>query len=145
MNISPQHLLSEDRVEFERLLDETLASAPTHPELAALGERLNGEQLRTMALNATGLITAAAADEYQHYVRTREELRVRPSEQTGDSGVFPDPSPPVMPSPLEHSDGREAGGRARSPQTLVRRIGAAVLGVRQPGGQKVSVGVPQQR
>jgi len=75
MNSVPQHLLSEDRREYERILDEALRSAPHRPELAAVGQRLNPEQLRTMALNATALITAAAATEYQHYVKVREELR----------------------------------------------------------------------
>ncbi|MEV5144362.1 hypothetical protein [Streptomyces sp. NPDC052727] len=75
MNSVPQHLQSEDRQEFERLLDEALRSAPHRPELAAVGQRLNSEQLRTMALNASALITAAAAAEYQHYVKLRDELR----------------------------------------------------------------------
>ncbi|MGD1219329.1 MULTISPECIES: hypothetical protein [Streptomyces] len=75
MNSVPQHLLSEDRQEYERILDEALRSAPHRPELAAVGQRLNPEQLRTMALNATALITAAAATEYQNYVKAREELR----------------------------------------------------------------------
>ncbi|MFI6336168.1 hypothetical protein [Streptomyces sp. NPDC050535] len=75
MNSVPQHLLSEDRQDYERILDEALRSAPHHPELAAVGQRLNPEQLRTMALNATALITVAAAAEYQHYVKAREELR----------------------------------------------------------------------
>ncbi|NUO46342.1 MAG: hypothetical protein HOV82_30435 [Streptomyces sp.] len=75
MNSVPQHLLSEDRQEYERILDEALRSAPHRPELAAVGQRLNSEQLRTMALNATAIITAAAATEYQHYVKVREELR----------------------------------------------------------------------
>nr|WSY53444.1 hypothetical protein OG999_27165 [Streptomyces sp. NBC_00886] len=75
MNSVPQHLHSEDRQEYERILDEALRSAPQRPELAAVGQRLNPEQLRTMALNATALITAAAATEYQHYVKVREELR----------------------------------------------------------------------
>jgi len=75
MNSVPQHLLSEDRQEYERILDEALRSAPHRPELAAVGRRLNSEQLRTMALNATAFITAAAATEYQHYVKVREELR----------------------------------------------------------------------
>ncbi|KUN83852.1 hypothetical protein AQJ66_16940 [Streptomyces bungoensis] len=89
MNSVPQHLLSEDRQEFERVLDEALRSAPHRPELAAVGQRLNPEQLRTMALNATALITAAAATEYQHYVKIREDLRhpapAGPS-VTGDTG-----------------------------------------------------------
>ncbi|MET8221913.1 hypothetical protein ACWERY_00745 [Streptomyces sp. NPDC004082] len=75
MNSVPQHLLNEDRQDYERILDEALRSAPHRPELAAVGKRLNPEQLRTMALNATALITAAAAAEYQHYVTVREELR----------------------------------------------------------------------
>ncbi|MGY1499239.1 hypothetical protein ACW4TU_22090 [Streptomyces sp. QTS52] len=75
MNSVPQHLLNEDRQEYERILDEALRSAPHRPELAAVGQRLNPEQLRTMALNATALITVAAAAEYQHYVKVRDELR----------------------------------------------------------------------
>ncbi|MFI1294204.1 hypothetical protein ACH4VM_38450 [Streptomyces sp. NPDC020792] len=71
----PQHLLREDRHEYERILDEALRSAPHRPELTAVGQRLNTEQLRLMALNATPLVTAAAANEYQHYVKVREELR----------------------------------------------------------------------
>ena len=48
----PLHLLSEDRYEYERILDEALLSVPHRPELAAVGQRLNTEQLRLMALNA---------------------------------------------------------------------------------------------
>ncbi|MFF2849952.1 hypothetical protein ACFVT5_26990 [Streptomyces sp. NPDC058001] len=81
MNSVPQHLLSEDRQEYERILDEALRSAPYRPELTAVGRRLNPEQLRTMALNATALITAAAATEYQQYVQIREERR-EPSRAT---------------------------------------------------------------
>ncbi|MGV9449735.1 hypothetical protein [Streptomyces sp. NPDC003635] len=84
MNSVPQHLHSEDRQEYERILDEVLRSAPTRPELAAVGQRLNSEQLRTMALNATAIITAAAATEYQHYVKVREELR-QPAPSTPSS------------------------------------------------------------
>ncbi|GKQ38629.1 hypothetical protein [Streptomyces sp. A012304] len=90
MNSVPQHLHSEDRQEYERILDEALRSAPDHPELTAVGQRLNAEQLRTMALNATALITAAAATEYQHYVKVREELRhpapPTPSSSTHEPG-----------------------------------------------------------
>ncbi len=84
MNSVPQHLLSEDRQEYERILDEALRSAPHRPELAATGRRLTTEQLRTMALNATALITAAAATEYHHYVKVRQELR-RPAPSTTSS------------------------------------------------------------
>ncbi|MFD7131067.1 hypothetical protein [Streptomyces sp. NPDC059894] len=90
MNSVPQHLHSEDRQEYERVLDEALRSAPHQPEPTAAGQRLTAEQLRTMALNATALITAAAATEYQHYVKVREELRhpapSTPSSPTQDSG-----------------------------------------------------------
>ncbi|MCI3931739.1 hypothetical protein [Streptomyces sp. AN091965] len=74
MNSAP-HLLNEDRPEYARILDEALRTAPNRPELAAVGQRLNPEQLRTMALNATALITAAAATEYRQYVKVREDLR----------------------------------------------------------------------
>lgn len=84
MNSVPQHLLDEDRQEYERFLDEALRSAPHRPELAALVPRLSPEHLRAMALGATAVITAAAAAEYQHYVRTREDLR-RPASSLSSS------------------------------------------------------------
>ncbi|MBN0043253.1 hypothetical protein JS756_03890 [Streptomyces actuosus] len=93
MNSVPQHLLSEDRQEYERLLDEALRSAPNRPEPAAVGQRLNPEQLRTMALNATALITAAATTEYQHYVKIREEVR-RPAPSAPASGRASDAAEP---------------------------------------------------
>ncbi|MFD9334619.1 hypothetical protein ACFWBF_09440 [Streptomyces sp. NPDC060028] len=72
---SAPHLLTEDRPEFDRLLDEALRTADERPELATLGERLNAEQLRTMAMAASALLTAAAAGEYDHYVKIRGERR----------------------------------------------------------------------
>ncbi|WP_254878648.1 hypothetical protein [Streptomyces sp. NA04227] len=76
MNSVPQHLMNEDRLAYERALDEALHSASNEPGATAATERrLNSEQLRTMALSATALITAAAATEYERYVRTRAELR----------------------------------------------------------------------
>ncbi|HEY9330355.1 MAG TPA: hypothetical protein VIS09_19315 [Streptomyces sp.] len=74
MNSAP-HLLTEDRPEYERILDDALRHAHERPDLAAVGERLNPVQLRTMAMAATALITAAAATEYEHYVKAREEIR----------------------------------------------------------------------
>ncbi|MER5363796.1 hypothetical protein [Streptomyces sp. NPDC002722] len=74
MNSAP-HLLAEDRPEYERILDDALRHAHERPDLAAVGERLNAVQLRTMALDATELITATAVTEYKHYVEAREELR----------------------------------------------------------------------
>ncbi|MFI1799754.1 hypothetical protein ACH427_20710 [Streptomyces sp. NPDC020379] len=75
MNSAP-HLLAEDRPEFERVLDQALRTADHDPELAAaIGQRLNAEQLRTMALNAMTAISACATTEYQNYVRARDALR----------------------------------------------------------------------
>ncbi|MFJ3922410.1 hypothetical protein [Streptomyces sp. NPDC090022] len=91
---SAPHLLTEDRPEFDRLLDEALRTAHDRPELATLGERLNAEQLRTMAIGAQALLTAAAAAEYDHYVKVREELR----------------DEPLAPSRAEEDDGDGGGG-----------------------------------
>jgi hypothetical protein len=118
MNSVPQHLLSEDRQEYERLLDEALRSAPHRPELAAVGQRLNTEQLRTMALGATALITAAASTEYQHYVKVREELR-RPA--------------PSTPSSVHASGSEEPGpsamGLATTMGEAAETVGAGVIAV----------------
>lgn len=84
---SAPHLLTEDRPEFDRLVDEALRAAHERPELATLGERLNAEQLRTMAQGASTLLAAAAAAEYGHYVKVREERRdevLSTSGRTGD-------------------------------------------------------------
>ncbi|MFF8832103.1 hypothetical protein [Streptomyces sp. NPDC015131] len=72
---SAPHLLTEDRAEYERILDEALRTAHDRPDLAGIGQRLNTEQLRTMALNATALIAAAAAAEYDHFVTVRADAR----------------------------------------------------------------------
>ncbi|MER7967584.1 hypothetical protein ABTX35_00955 [Streptomyces sp. NPDC096080] len=97
MNSVPQYLLTEDRQEFERILDEALRSAPPLQNQSALGQKPDHEQLRTLALAATDSITAAAAPEYQHYVKVREELR-RPapsaSSSTPSTAHGADPSEP---------------------------------------------------
>jgi hypothetical protein len=72
---SAQHLLNEDRADFERALDEALHSADTQAALSEGGNPLNTEQLRTMALSATEPIAACAAPEYQEYRRLREQMR----------------------------------------------------------------------
>lgn len=87
MNSAP-HLLTEDRPEYERLLDDALRHAHARPELAAVGERLNAAQLRTMALAAVALITATAAAEYEQYVKARDEARASARETA--SGTAPD-------------------------------------------------------
>ncbi|MBD0745828.1 hypothetical protein [Streptomyces sp. CBMA152] len=97
MNSAP-HLLTEDRPEFERILDDALRTAPDRPELAGVGVRLNTEQLRTMVLNAGALVSAAAAAEYDHYVRAREEMRA-PSTTALASDRGSVLAPPVVDSP----------------------------------------------
>ncbi|MEV0118976.1 hypothetical protein AB0H77_37960 [Streptomyces sp. NPDC050844] len=69
------YLLPEDRAAFESLLDGVLRTTHERPELASVGQRVNTEQLRTMATNASALITSAAAAEYLHYVKVRDESR----------------------------------------------------------------------
>lgn len=90
MNSAP-HLLTEDRPEYERILDDALRHAHERPELAAIGERLNPVQLRTMSMAAVALITAAAAAEYEHYVKARDELRAAvPGRDGADADEFPE-------------------------------------------------------
>ncbi|MFV0134896.1 hypothetical protein ACLGIH_16950 [Streptomyces sp. HMX87] len=119
MNSVPQQLLSEDRQEYERILNEALRTAPHRPELAAVGQRLNPEQLRTMALGATALITAAAATEYRHYVKVREELR--------------HPVPSTAPSSVRESGsdepGRGAAGLAVTMGEVAEAAGAGAVAI----------------
>jgi hypothetical protein len=94
---SAPHLLAEDRPEYERILADALRHAHERPDLDGVGDRLNAEQLRTMALDATPLITATAATEYEHYVKVRGELR-GPDDPTAQGSVLepaaeePDPT-----------------------------------------------------
>ncbi|MFE4536752.1 hypothetical protein ACFRKB_17035 [Streptomyces scopuliridis] len=90
MNSAP-HLLGEDRADFERILDEALRQAHDDAELSAAGQRLNSEQLRTMALSATALITTSAAAEYERFAKIREEFR---SPAPSSSSVHDTASPP---------------------------------------------------
>ncbi|MFF9849183.1 hypothetical protein [Streptomyces litmocidini] len=92
MNVAP-HLLTEDRAEYERVLDDALSTAHARPDLAGIGTRLTVAQLRAMTMNATALITTAAALEYDHFVKVREQNRAalgarRPeAEQGADTGA----------------------------------------------------------
>ncbi|MES4902360.1 MULTISPECIES: hypothetical protein [unclassified Streptomyces] len=88
MNSAP-HLLIEDRPEFERVLDEALRTADRRANLSGVGQRLNSEQLRTMAMNAAAAIAACAADEYHDYVTAREKLR-QPAPSGWPDTVAPD-------------------------------------------------------
>ncbi|MFJ6696785.1 hypothetical protein ACIQM4_11995 [Streptomyces sp. NPDC091272] len=102
MNSAP-HLLAEDRPEFERTLDEALRTAHERPDLAALGQRLNSEQLRTMALSASAIIAAHASAEYDHYVKARQDLR---------SPAVPSPGALLVPGVGEHAETTGAGAVA---------------------------------
>ncbi|WP_419996480.1 hypothetical protein [Streptomyces boninensis] len=88
MSSAPQ-LLTEDRPDFERVLDTALHTAGYRSGDSALSgaaEPLNMEQLRTMALSAVSAICACASEEYTHYVRVREELRRPTSRPDGEGG-----------------------------------------------------------
>ncbi|MFD3641246.1 hypothetical protein [Streptomyces griseus] len=87
---SAPHLLAEDGPEYERILGDALRHAHERPDLEGVGDRLNTEQLRTMALSATALITAAAATEYEHYVKARAELRRAAAAEGIDGGPAAD-------------------------------------------------------
>ncbi|MET9581008.1 hypothetical protein ABZY30_36580 [Streptomyces massasporeus] len=136
MNSVPQHLLSEDRQEYERLVDEALRSAPHRPELAA-ARRFNSEQLRTMALNATALITAAAATEYQHYLKVREEIHDPAYWSAGQASTASSSAP-------SRSALRPAASGRAGPTGPGRRIGGAVPSVGPSSGRRVN-GVAAQR
>ncbi|MCX5391910.1 hypothetical protein ABZY68_00935 [Streptomyces sp. NPDC006482] len=75
MNVAP-YLLTEDRAEYERVLDDALSTTHARPDLAGVGTRLTVAQLRSMAVNATALITTAASSEYDHFVKVREQSRI---------------------------------------------------------------------
>jgi len=72
---SGSRLLTEDRPDFERLLDSELSDAkytvgagPGQPAVAP-------EQLRTLAIGAAGPISASASAEYERYVMLRSAQR----------------------------------------------------------------------
>ncbi len=90
MNSAP-HLLTEDRPDFERVLDEALhlvlGELPLQDEVAA---PLNAEQLRTLALAASDVIGATASEEYDAYRAIRAEARetARESARLRDNRAF---------------------------------------------------------
>ncbi|MFF4169815.1 hypothetical protein [Streptomyces sp. NPDC001744] len=95
MNVAP-HLLTEDRAEYERVLDDALSTAHARPELAGVGTRLTTAQLRAMTLNATALVTSAAANEYDHFVRVRERSRASAGTRTPPPYDLPGPGAGVV-------------------------------------------------
>ncbi|GAA3507301.1 hypothetical protein [Streptomyces showdoensis] len=128
------HLLREDRPEYERLLDDVLLAARERPELRAVGERLDTDELRTMALAATGLITSTAAAEYAHYVKVREEHRDQAS-RSAASAAAPS-SGRRRSAPAFPRSGAGAAERRSAAPGPGHRFGAAVLGA---GGRGVGV------
>ncbi|MFH8580496.1 hypothetical protein OHB11_19105 [Streptomyces zaomyceticus] len=92
MNVAP-HLLTEDRAEYERLLDDALSTAHTRPDLDGAGTRLTLAQLRSLTLNATTLVTSAAASEYDHFVKVREQNRSTRGSLAPASSDRPGPGP----------------------------------------------------
>ncbi|MEV7674281.1 hypothetical protein [Streptomyces sp. NPDC088752] len=95
MNVAP-HLLTEDRAEYERVLDDALSTAHARPELAGVGTRLTVAQLRAMTLNATALVTSAAASEYDHFVKVREQNRASAGTRTPAPYDLPGPGAGVV-------------------------------------------------
>ncbi|MFI7006608.1 phage holin family protein [Streptomyces sp. NPDC050145] len=138
---SAPHLLAEDRQTYERILDEVLLNASDRPELASLGQRLNPGQLRTMALNATALITAAAALEYDHYVRVREQNRDRVFQDESSDTAYAPSNLASAPA----SSVRPAAADRRPRAGLGRRLTQTILGTRQSGGPRAGDGVAPQR
>ncbi|MEU1519042.1 hypothetical protein ABZ490_44085 [Streptomyces sp. NPDC005811] len=123
--------MHEDRQEYEQILDEALST---------ISGRHNPEQLRAMALNATALITAAAATEYQHYVRIREEARDRVP-------VPPSTVPEFVPAWSAHSrsDAHLATPDQSAAPGLGWRLGAALLGTGQQRGRRSGDGIARRR
>ncbi|MEV6244743.1 hypothetical protein AB0M38_00900 [Streptomyces sp. NPDC051742] len=95
MNVAP-HLLTEDRAEYERVLDDALSTAHARPDLAGAGTRLTLAQLRAMTLNATTLVTSAAASEYDHFVKVREQHRATLGARPAENSDRPGPGPGVV-------------------------------------------------
>ncbi|MFD3991759.1 hypothetical protein [Streptomyces sp. NPDC058548] len=95
MNVAP-HLLTEDRAEYERVLDDALSTAHARPDLAGAGTRLTLAQLRSLTLNATTLVTSAAASEYDHFVKVREQQRAAIGTRTPASPDPPGSGPGVV-------------------------------------------------
>ncbi|MFJ8663259.1 hypothetical protein [Streptomyces sp. NPDC093795] len=95
MNVAP-HLLTEDRAEYERILDQALSTAHARPDLSGAGTRLTLAQLRAMTLNATALVTSAAASEYDHFVKVREANRAALGARSPEPADRPGPGAGVV-------------------------------------------------
>ncbi|MFG2948320.1 hypothetical protein [Streptomyces adustus] len=87
--VKARNLLAEDRADYERSVDMALAEPELQQLLAIQRAPLTVEQLRVMALNATALITPAAAMEYRSYTALRERHRLSQGRtgRTEEAGV----------------------------------------------------------
>ncbi|WP_030255345.1 MULTISPECIES: hypothetical protein [Streptomyces] len=85
---NPPPLLAEDRPEYERLLAEALRDRTVLTALRARGA-LTTDQLRVRALRDADGINAAAATEYAHYTRLRDNLRTTPPPPPGTEPTAP--------------------------------------------------------
>ncbi|MDT0418240.1 hypothetical protein RM574_22395 [Streptomyces sp. DSM 41982] len=114
MNSAP-HLLPEDHPEFERVLDEALRQAVPRPTAPDPDGQFPATRLKALALGSAGLIAATAAPEYRHYVRVREDLRIRASGDTEKAEV------PVR--------AQEGGGLAAALGEVTEASGAGAVAV----------------
>lgn len=85
MNSAP-HLLSGDRPEFERIVDEVLRGEETRQAIAATRSGLNAEQVRTLVLGSAAQIAGCAAAEYQYYVEVRQRMRQSSEQDQPNTG-----------------------------------------------------------
>ncbi|WP_306303451.1 hypothetical protein [Streptomyces sp. TP-A0874] len=110
---STEHLLPEDRPEFERILEEALEKAGRQPDV---------ERLRAMALEASAAIASRASAEYRRYVRLREEHTAGAIAGSGAAEAAEGSSPP---QPRSVADGTaDAAGSGTG-----ERTGAGLLAV----------------
>lgn len=68
---SPDRLLREDGVDFERVLDRALNSVEIRTALSRTAGAVSAEQLRTRALQVSTEISASANAQYEEYLRLR--------------------------------------------------------------------------
>jgi hypothetical protein len=95
------YLLNEDKLEFEKVLDEALHVSDFTEALRRSAPGLNAEQLRTSALGEAAEIAAPASDEYTWYVGLRDRVR---ADARARSTPAPDPGEPA-PLPDEPLEG----------------------------------------
>ncbi|GAA3199653.1 hypothetical protein GCM10010451_57800 [Streptomyces virens] len=133
----PAALLREDRIAYERLLDQALTSF-AHSSEPAAGPWPGPEQLRNMALQAREVVMAVAAAEYQHFLRVRAErlrtsagmfgwggpadARTRRVAAAGAASPPPGAAPRPAPQPVPYAP------RGRARRKSVPAVAAVLLG-----------------